>query len=367
MSATPNSNFPTTPYKPDGGYSTGGLLMLIAALAAVGAVLGYIAHIVSQWFYFIILFPALIGAGIGAVGIRMVNKGRVRNPWLGGLAGFLAGIFAMMAMHYFDYEQFRSTLCGAPPALREMAQLPPDKLPRDRPPDITPDQWLHINQILPLLHVQSFPQFMDWQARAGVTISGSHGSSSSGINLGHTGSYIYWIIEMLIVGAVTFAMVHEATSKPYCRHCDHWKTSKPLGYLNGDPQTLTTALNTGDLATLAAAHPSQVITPLRLSATACDTCLGQNPIDLKLEHITKDKKNNTQTKTLTHVTADAAALPAVAALFAQSPPAYFFHNTDILPVLSSHPCASVPHPWLIFFSVSRVSSMAEHFNPASAT
>src|SRR5205809_6726552 len=98
----PQSTFPTTPYQPDGGYTLGGLLMLIAALAAVGAVLGYITHIISQYFYFILVFPLFIGFAIGAVGIRMVIKGRIRNPWLGGLAGFFAGIFAMLVMHYSD-------------------------------------------------------------------------------------------------------------------------------------------------------------------------------------------------------------------------------------------------------------------------
>src|SRR6266850_2832426 len=313
--APPQSNFPTAPYQPDGGYTTGGLLMLISALAGVGAILGYITHIISQWFYFILVFPLFIGFAIGAVGTRMVKTGRVRNPWLGGLAGFFAGIFAMMVMHYFDYEEFRSSLSAAPPSLRELAKMPPDQLPKDRPSDLTPDQWLRINQLLPLLRIQSFTQFMDYQAKLGVTISGSHGSSSSGINLGHTGSYIYWLVEMLIVGGVTFAMVHEATAQPYCRHCDRWKTSKVLGFLSGDAKSLTSALNNGDISTLAAAQPGQVITPLRLSATACDTCLGQNPIDLKLERITKDKKNNTQSETLTHITCDPATLPAVASLF----------------------------------------------------
>jgi len=313
--APPLQNFSTTPYQPDHGYTTGGLLMLIAALAGVGAVLGYIAHIISQWIYLILLFPALIGLGIGAVGSRMVKSGRIRNPWLGGLAGFFAGIFAMMVMHYSDYEQFRSTMAGAPPALRELAKLPPDQLPQDRPPDLTPDQWLHVQQILPLLRVQTFPQFMDYQAKLGVTISGSHGSSSSGINLGHIGSYIYWLVEMFIVAIVTFGLVHQATAQPYCRHCDRWKTSKVLGFFSGDPATLKTALDNGDLATLAAAHPGQAVTPLRLSASACDNCLGQNPIDLKLEQINKDKKGNTETKPLTHITTDPSVLPTIAAMF----------------------------------------------------
>src|SRR5438477_9459746 len=85
--------FPTTPYTPDNGYTLGGLLMLIAALATIGAILGYLAHLIAHYFYFIILFPALIGFVIGAIGIRMVTIGRIRNPWLGGLAGVFAGIF----------------------------------------------------------------------------------------------------------------------------------------------------------------------------------------------------------------------------------------------------------------------------------
>ena len=307
LAAAPTqSNFPTTPYKPDNGYNVGGVLMLIAALAGGGAVLGYIAHIISQWIYLIILFPLFIGFVIGAVGTRMVKSGRIRNPWLGGLAGFLAGIFAMLVMHYSDYSDFRSSMAKAPQSMKEMAKLPRDQLPENPPPDVTPDQWLRIQQLLPLLRIETFPQFMDWQARMGLSISGSHGSSSGGINLGHIGSYIYWLLEMLIVAVVTFAMVYKATSEPYCRHCDRWKTSKVLGFFSGDPAALTNALNSGDLATLAAANPTQTITPIRLTAAACDTCLGQNPIDLKLEQITKNAKGQSDTKTLTHITADAS-------------------------------------------------------------
>src|SRR3954447_23944719 len=157
--APTQSNFATMPYKPDGGYTVGGTLMLIAALAGVGAVLGYIAHIISQWIYLILVFPALIGLGIGLVGTRMVTTGRIRNPWLGGLAGFGAGIFAMLVMHYCDYETLRSALAGASPALRELAKIPPEQLPRDRPPEVTPDQWLHLQQVLPLLRIQSLRDF----------------------------------------------------------------------------------------------------------------------------------------------------------------------------------------------------------------
>src|SRR5438034_170826 len=102
--------FPTPPYTPHHGYTAGGLLMLIAALGTIGAILGYITHLIASHFYFIILFPLLIGLAIGAIGSRMVKVGRLRNPWLGGLAGFLAGVFAMTSMHYFDYEEFRSQL-----------------------------------------------------------------------------------------------------------------------------------------------------------------------------------------------------------------------------------------------------------------
>src|SRR5688500_6072686 len=113
------------PYKPDGGTTMPGLMMLIGAIVVTGAILGFIAHFVAQAFYLILIFPVLIGFGLGDVGMRMVRAGRVRNPIIGGIAGFLGGTLAMFMMHYFGQQKYRD-LVMSDASFATVANMPAD-------------------------------------------------------------------------------------------------------------------------------------------------------------------------------------------------------------------------------------------------
>jgi hypothetical protein len=302
--------FSVTPYKPDYGFTTGGLLTFLASLAAVGALLGYAAYWVSQFIYFVIAFPAFIGFGIGAVGIRMAKKGHIRNPWIGGLAGFLAGLLAMFAMHYFEFGDFRSHISKASGHFRALADLPEDQLASELAKFENPEMRSDVEEHVALLRIRTFPQFMELQARRGVSIS----SKGHPINLGYTGSWIYWAVELLIVAGITFGMVFESTAQPYCRKCERWKTTRILGQLRGQPAETASALKSGDLAPIAARQDRDEPRNMRLTVFCCDACAGQNPIDVKLELLTQSKQGQ-ELKTLAHVTYPPDALPALASLF----------------------------------------------------
>jgi hypothetical protein len=286
-------------------------MMLVGALLVAGGVLGFVVHLVSQAFYLIILFPALIGLALGAIGSRMVKQGRVRSPLLGGVAGFLGGVLAMLMVHYFDYQQFRKTLA------HELARMTPQQR-EERFGDINPADRQNVDAIMRARGREGMWGFMDYQAEQGVELKKAS-SGGKGLNLGYTGSYIYWAIEVLIVAGISFGMIRGAASEPYCAGCDQWKKPQVLGFLETDPATASAAVRSGDLQRFRDARPSAGGGPTRVTVASCETGQGRCGVDVKLESIGVDKKGNQQTKKLAHVTYPPEALPHLAAVFQPAP------------------------------------------------
>jgi hypothetical protein len=300
-----------TPYRPAGGFTSSGVLMLIGALLVAGGVLGFVVHLVSQAFYLIILFPALIGAALGWLGSRMVKQGRVRSPLLGGLAGFLGGVLAMFMMHYFDYQQFRKNLAS------ELAQMTPQER-EEKLGHINPADRQNVDAVMKAGGREGMLGFMDYQAEQGVELKKAS-SSGKGLNLGYTGSYVYWGIEVLIVAGISFGMIRGAASEPYCSACDEWKKPRVLGFLGADPATATAAVQSGDLQRFRNAGPSATGGPTRVTVASCETGQGRCGVDVKLESIAVDKHGKQQTKKLAHATYPPEALPHLAAVFQPGP------------------------------------------------
>ena len=310
--------FQVQPYKPDTGFALSGMAMLLSSLAIVGAALGFVAHFISQYFWLIILFPALIGGALGAVGARMTRQGRVRNPWIGGLAGFLGGALAMLLMHYFDYRTFKDDTVGKlHPDIVELAKAPPAEQQRQLAP-LNAEDRSNVELALRAARVDGFGSYLDFNAHVGVQINKATSGKDKGLNLGYYGSYTYWAIEVLIVAGITFAMVRKATATPFCRDCDQWKNAKVLGGFTGDATAAAAAVNAGDLSALATAGPATG-GPAQLTVACCDACVGRGSIDVQLDALTVDAKGNTSTKTLAHATYPAAALPYLVKLFEPQP------------------------------------------------
>ncbi|HMP17209.1 MAG TPA: hypothetical protein PKD72_09320, partial [Gemmatales bacterium] len=70
--------FETQPFQPDGGFGIGGMLALLLILGAAAVGIGALAYYISQFFYFIFLFPFLMGLVLGAVAVALVKIGKIR-------------------------------------------------------------------------------------------------------------------------------------------------------------------------------------------------------------------------------------------------------------------------------------------------
>jgi hypothetical protein len=162
--------FQVSDYHPDGGVSAAGVAMLVSALVLIGAAMGFVAHWISQYFWLILLFPVGIGLILGFVGQRMVKSGRIRNPAVGGLAGFLGGALAMSLMHYFDYESFRKQLARVDPQLLQIARLRPEQRQRLIRDDLSEHNRRALEALFEAGQVKNFFDYMDMEARFGVEL-----------------------------------------------------------------------------------------------------------------------------------------------------------------------------------------------------
>jgi hypothetical protein len=297
--------YPVRRYSPEGGFRSDGFLRLLLVLAVAAAGLGLAAYYVGKLFYLVILFPSLIGVALGALGIRMVKSGHLRDPWLGGLAGLLGGLLAMFVMHYAGYREFRT---------RMAEQVPPRVVALDDEQLIAALEAAKIEspyETVAVIHaMKSFPSYMALRAHQGVEIS-NHGGSP--MNLGYYGSCIYWIVEVLIVALIALGMIRETASAPYCGPCANWKEQKTLAAITGDPTVAKRGVESGDPGLIAASGPDTTgVGRNMLSCAVCASCGGaRSTIDLKLTEIIPQQKGAPKKKTRAHASWPGEALASI--------------------------------------------------------
>ncbi len=316
------SSYRVEAYTPDKQWTVGGLLALCAALAVVGAILGAVANYVSQWFYFILIFPAAIGFALGAVGSKVITFTKIRHPLWCALAGFLGGVFAMATMHYAGYLQFKKATSEVPadmlaqiralsPAEREegLATLSPEEKENARIMFDVADSG------------DGFFGYMDLMAKQGVTISRARSSSDKGINLGHAGSRIYWGIEVLIVGIIALMMLRKQAAEPFCESCAEWKPSELLGALSGDQQQISAAVQSGALRNWQP-FTSGGEQNVHVTLNACKNCGSSANAVVHAERVELNRKKQEKRTTVAKVVYPGAAVANLRAVFAGpvSPP-----------------------------------------------
>jgi hypothetical protein len=313
--------YPVTPYKPDGGYTLNGVLLLVLSMILAGAAMGFVVYLISQLIYLILIFPILIGLALGAIGARVAKSANLRNPVIGGIAGLLGGIVAMVMVHYFDYQEFKGQIEKLSPEWKEFAQLPPDQqkvAEADLLAQATDRE--KAAEFLHALRIHDFPHYIDYQAEQGVQIKSTHGGSGKGLNLGYYGSYIYWLVELGIVAGFTFGLVKTQAGQPFCADCMLWKKPRMLGLLAGPPQPAIEGVNSGELAKIVQAKPAALSGDLDLSVVTCPNC-GRSSAEVQLQATVVDKEGKKSRKTLAQASWPADAVPALEALFVRKPPA----------------------------------------------
>ncbi len=202
------------PYKPSNKVTANGFTWLLGAAIVSGVAIGSMTQIISLAFYLVILFPALMGLGGGAAMGLAVQQGKVRNPTIAALFGALTGFILYGTMNGVGYWQFKQQI--GKEIQQELGQLDAA--------DITQVENSYLKD---KTGSTGFVGFLKHSAIEGVSI-GKVGQS--GVNLGETGTWVYWLIELAIIDIIITAIAYMAAKRVFCESCDQWYgDSKAIG------------------------------------------------------------------------------------------------------------------------------------------
>lgn len=210
------------PYKPSNIVPFTGLLILIVAAIIGGAAVGILVSFVERLVYLIILFPILMGLAGGFILANAIRLGKVRNPLVGAIFGVVIGILIYGSYHFAGYLNFREEVKTM---ILEDAGI--------TAADILPEDWVYLDEFIDTFLEEEYGQpgflgYMMLAAEEGVSISPMTSSNDKGINLGQTGTWIYWVVELLIIVGIALVGGRNAALNPYCENCDQWMEKEKL-------------------------------------------------------------------------------------------------------------------------------------------
>jgi hypothetical protein len=167
------------------------------AAAGLGAVTAWLAGEIEGHFSFafLLLFPILVGVGVGAANVGLMRIAQMGNRPTAILGVLLSAAVTVAGQHYLDYRQ-------------EVAQ--------------NLQRWNALGGVAPLSVVrtlvvppESFSEYLRQQAGRGRRITASW-------SLTGWGAWLSWAVDGLLVAAAALAMVLPATRQPYCNACRTW-------------------------------------------------------------------------------------------------------------------------------------------------
>jgi hypothetical protein len=226
------------PYQPSNKVPESGFTWLLLSSVIGGGVIGGLAHLISLVVYLVVLFPLGMGFVGGRVMVNAIRQGKVRNPAIAALFGGLAGLVLYGSMHGGGYLQFR----------QEMSETITKQLGQA--------DGSQTNQLVDLYLKEKtgdtgFWGYIKFSAQEGVSI-GRFGSK--GMNLGETGTWIYWLIEFVVIDGIIAAAAYATAKSPFCESCNQWYNDKErIGSVNAQTSTSFLELLKNDQFTQAGA------------------------------------------------------------------------------------------------------------------
>lgn len=195
------------PYQPSQIVPAGGALLLVLAILIGGAVIGALVSLISNFVYLIFVFPLVMGFIGGGVVAIAVRAGKIRNPGVALLGGVLIGLVIYGSMWTVDYLQFRNAVKS--------------EILKRTPNAGTAEMETYIDKVLVTETGQpGFLGFVLITDQDGVSI-GKVGSSNP-INLGPTFSWVYWVLELLLIIWLAAQGGRTPAREPFCEACGRW-------------------------------------------------------------------------------------------------------------------------------------------------
>jgi hypothetical protein len=225
---------PVEAYAGTPGGSAGGVLVALVFGLIGAAVLGFAAAFIHQYFWLVLVFAALYGLALGGiVGLgAWVGKCRLKGGVIA--AGAVTGLAGAFLLHYFGYQL----------AIRD----------------------------LPALGFLSFTQYLDFRCIVGVSIGS--------LNLGYTGTIIYWLAEAAVIVIASAAVAPWPIKKPFCAGCNVWKTKRSLGKFRLDAPRAVQAVAAGQPAAMVA--PATTNDQVTVAVYSCPKCGDANGVEVQV-------------------------------------------------------------------------------------
>jgi hypothetical protein len=196
------------PYQPSLVAPAGGLALLLLACVIGGAAIGILTSLLSNTLYLIIVFPLIMGLLGGWIVSTLVRVGKIRNPMVAVGAGVLISVIIYGAMWATDYAQFRSA------AGVEIAASNPTL-------DAGGVQAAVDSGLLKTAGQPGFMGYALLQDQQGVAI-GRVSSDKTLVNLGPTLSWLYWVVELVLILWMAIATGRRPAYQPFCESCNRW-------------------------------------------------------------------------------------------------------------------------------------------------
>jgi hypothetical protein len=142
----------------------------------------------------LVLFPLLIGIGLGAIVVGLVRLGQVGHRSTIVLVTVLAVAVAVAGQHYLQYQASQQQTQWFDTVRRAFPDLPEDRIPQAP---------------------TGFFDYLQGQAAAGRPIVGNYVARGAV-------AWLSWVVDALLVLAAALAMVIPAIRQPYCNQCGSW-------------------------------------------------------------------------------------------------------------------------------------------------
>ena len=169
----------------------------LPACVILGVGVAWTAVVAQGYFAPFIIFPLLVGVGLGALIVGLMRFGQVGNRFTVLLGTLLAMAVTIVGQHYISYL---------------MAYRWPWQ-------EVTTRQ--HPGQDLSGLAnvwIPSFPEFMRGQAARGRPPLTDYVGPAAVVSV----TWALWAVDGLLVMAAALAMVVPAVRQPYCNRCRSW-------------------------------------------------------------------------------------------------------------------------------------------------
>lgn len=297
-------------YQASGQMNDGALGLLLLASLGTGIAIGLVEGYVSQWFNLLVIFPMVLGLGVGFAVGAVVEKKHVRAPLLAvGLA--VAGAASGYAsVHATQYSLYRDAVLDA---------IRADVAAQGGNASAVNDDLLD-----DLLEKETgssgFIGYMKASSKQGTQIR--RFGASSGLKMDGA---LYWIMLLvdlgLAVGGAGYVVFGAATT-PYCENCRRWyDTVESLQSGSADKEAVNgtiDALSRGSFAEVGQTlgYPTRGAASL-LQLKRCQGCASHEPL-LTYTVITNGGKKQKE-RWSSIVTAEDATILAAAVIPSKSP------------------------------------------------